>query len=339
MVDGVLVINRDQQLVLWNPAAMKMLNIKKKLEPGQELVKSISHTELIRMINKAIDPTSAHYTSLSEEIELSEPELQTLMANVSVVRDENKEMLGVVCIIRDITQLKEIDRVKSQFVSMVAHELRAPLSAIENYITTYLTGAAGDDPEFNRNMLERSKQRAHSLLNLVEDLLQISRMEYQTVSRKKELLDVTEIISNTVELLKPQGKDKNLKFETKIPKPCPTIEADREEMEQLFTNLISNAVKYNVENGSVSVILESTDNFLEIKIKDIGIGLAENDLTQVFDEFYRVSREETRYTTGTGLGLAIVKKIVENHLGIINVESELNKGSTFIISFPIKTKL
>ena len=336
MVDGVLVINRDQQLVLWNPAAMKMLNIKKKLEPGQELVKSISHTELIRMINKAIDPTSAHYTSLSEEIELSEPELQTLMANVSVVRDENKEMLGVVCIIRDITQLKEIDRVKSQFVSMVAHELRAPLSAIENYITTYLTGAAGDDPEFNRNMLERSKQRAHSLLNLVEDLLQISRMEYQTVSRKKELLDVTEIISNTVELLKPQGKDKNLKFETKIPKPCPTIEADREEMEQLFTNLISNAVKYNVENGSVSVILESTDNFLEIKIKDIGIGLAENDLTQVFDEFYRVSREETRYITGTGLGLSIVKKIVGNHLGRINVESELNKGTTFFISFPIK---
>jgi two-component system, OmpR family, phosphate regulon sensor histidine kinase PhoR len=339
MVDGVLVINRDQQLVLWNPAAMKMLNITKKFESGQELAKCISHTELIRTIDKAIDPKSAHYTSLSEEIELNDPEPQTLMANVSVVRDENNEMLGVVCIIRDITQLKEIDRVKSQFVSMVAHELRAPLSAIENYITTYLTGAAGENPEFNRNMLERSKLRAHSLLNLVEDLLQISRIESQTISRKKELLDITEIINNTIELLKPQGKEKNIKFEILIPKPCPTIEADRGEMEQLFTNFISNAIKYNVENGSVSVALKCTDNFLEIRIIDTGIGLAKNDLTQIFDEFYRVSREETRYITGTGLGLAIVKKIVENHLGRISVESELNKGSTFIISFPIKKKL
>lgn len=336
MVDAVLVINRDQQLVLWNPAAIKMLNITNKVKPGKKLEQIISQPDLIRTINKAVEPKSAHYTSLSEEIELSEPEPHTLMANVSVVRDEKNEMLGVVCIIRDITQFKEIDRVKSQFVSMVAHELRAPLSAIENYITTYLTGAAGDDPEFNRNMLERSKQRAHSLLALIEDLLQISRMESQTVSRKKELVDVTDIIYNTVELLKPHGKENKLKFEIKIPKPCPTIEADRGEMEQLFTNLISNAIKYNEENGSVSVVLKSTDNFLEIKVKDTGIGLSKDDLAQIFDEFYRVSRKETRYITGTGLGLSIVKKIVENHLGRISVESQLNKGTTFTITFPIK---
>jgi len=336
MADAVLVINRDLQLVLWNPAAIKMLNITKKVEAGQKLDQIISQADLIRTIKKAIDPESAHYTTLSEEIDFSEPEPHTLMANVSVVRDEQNEMLGVVCITRDITQFKEIDRVKSQFVSMVAHELRAPLSAIENYITTYLTGAAGDDPDFNRNMLERSKQRAHSLLNLVEDLLQISRMESQTVSRRKELLDITDIINNTVELLKPQGKDKKLKFEATIPKPCPTIEADRGEMEQLFTNLVSNAIKYNIENGSVSIFVDSSDNFLEIKIRDSGIGLAEDDVSQIFDEFYRVSREETRYVAGTGLGLSIVKKIVENHLGRISVESSLNEGTTFTITFPIK---
>jgi len=336
MADAVLVINRDLQLVLWNPATIKMLNITKKVEAEQKLDQIISQTDLIRTIKKAIDPESAQYTTLSEEIEFSDPEPHTLMANVSVVRDEQNEMLGVVCIIRDITQFKEIDRVKSQFVSMVAHELRAPLSAIANYITTYLTGAAGDDAEFNRNMLERSKQRAHSLLALIEDLLQISRMGSQTVSRKKELLDLSDVINNTVELLKPQGKDKNLKFEVTIPKPCPIVEADRGEMEQLFTNLVSNAIKYNVENGSASVIVNSSENFLDIKISDTGIGLADDDVSQIFDEFYRVSREETRYITGTGLGLSIVKKIVGNHLGRINVESELNKGTTFFISFPIK---
>jgi len=336
MGDAVLVINRDQQLVLWNPAAVKMLNITKKLKPGQDLTQIIFQPDLIQIINKAVDPKAAHYTSISEEIELSKPEAQTLMANVSVVRDENSEMLGVVCILRNITQLKKIDRVKSQFVSMVAHELRAPLSAIENYITTYLTGAAGDDPEFNRNMLERSRKRAHSLLNLVEDLLQISRMESQHVSRKKQLLDVSEIINNTVELLKTQAKDENIGFKIDVPKPCPTIEADRGEMEQLFTNFISNAIKYNVKNGNVSIIFESTENFLIMKISDTGIGISEEDLPHIFDDFFRISREETRYVTGTGLGLSIVKKIVESNLGRINVESELNKGTTFTITFPIK---
>jgi signal transduction histidine kinase len=313
-----------------------MLNITKKLEPGKNLADFISLPDLSKTINKAIDPQATKFTSFSDEISLGGPEPQTLMANVSVVRDENAETLGVVCILRDITQLKEIDRVKSQFVSMVAHELRAPLSAISNYLATYLSGSAGDNPEFNRQMLQRSRERANSLLHLVEDLLQISRMEAQKVSQKKELLHLSKIIKNTVELLTSQANERHIKIEMKMPSSCPTIEADHGEMEQLFTNLISNAIKYNREHGKIEIICQPNDNFFNIKIKDTGIGIAKEHLPHIFDDFFRISREETRYITGTGLGLSIVKRIVDSNLGRINAESELNKGTTFTVRFPIK---
>ena len=219
---------------------------------------------------------------------------------------------------------------------MVAHELRAPLSAISNYLATYLSGSAGDNPEFNRQMLQRSRERANSLLHLVEDLLQISRMEAQKVSQKKELLHLSKIIKNTVELLTSQANERHIKIEMKMPSSCPTIEADHGEMEQLFTNLISNAIKYNREHGKIEIICQPNDNFFKIKIKDTGIGIAKEHLPHIFDDFFRISREETRYITGTGLGLSIVKRIVDSNLGRINAESELNKGTTFTVRFPIK---
>ncbi len=336
MADGVLVINRDQQLVLWNPKAIKMLNLPGNPEHGKNINQIIPQHNLIEIINKAIDPGASKYTTISEEIEFKEPAPHTLMANVSVIRDEGGEMLGVVSILRDITKLKEIDRIKSQFVSMVAHELRAPLSAIEGFLSAYLTGAAGNNPEFNKQMLERAKQRAHSLLDLVNDLLQISRLESQRVVRKKELLDITKIIVNTVELFASQAKDRAIEIKTNLPETCPPIEADRSEMEQLFSNLVSNAIKYNAEGGKIAVTVEPKNGCLKIEVADTGIGINQDDLSQVFDDFFRASRPETRYVTGTGLGLSIVKKIVESHFGRIEVKSKLNEGTSFTIKFPLK---
>ena len=337
MPDAVLVFNRDQQLVLWNPAALKMLNLNERLKSGKNIKEILSLQNLVEITSKALNPDSSQYTSITEEISLEKQEPKTIMANVSVVRDESTEILGVVSILRDITKLKEIDRVKSQFISMVAHELRAPLSAIESYLNAYLTDSAGDDPEFKQQMLNRAKKRAHSLLDMVNDLLHISHLESERIVRKKELLDISNIIFNTVELLKNQTSEHDIQLQSKIPETCPPIEADKSEIEQLFTNLISNAIKYNIEHGKVTISCATKNNFLSIRIADTGIGISEEDLSNIFDEFFRVSREETRYITGTGLGLAIVKKIVESHFGQIDVESTLNKGTTFIVKFPIKS--
>ncbi len=336
MADGILVINREHQLVLWNPAAIKMLNVKELPEPGREFSEVIPQEDLVRLISKAFTPDSSHYTIISDEIETNHPDRRTLMVHVSVIRDEKEQELGLVSTVRDITQLKEINEIKSQFVNLVTHELRSPLSAVEGYLTAYLTGMAGNDPQMNRQMLERACQRTHSLLDLVNDLLHYSRLESKRVERKKEVLDLSEILLNTVELLKNQEGAKELQFEVDLAVPLPLIEADRSEMEQLFTNLVSNAIKYNVKNGKVMVRAETKGNFLCIYVSDTGIGIDAEYLPCIFDEFYRVSGPQTRYTTGTGLGLSIAKRIVESHFGHIDVESVVDQGTTFTVKFPVK---
>ncbi|OPY67939.1 MAG: Sensor histidine kinase YycG [Syntrophorhabdus sp. PtaU1.Bin002] len=336
MADGILVTNKERQLVLWNPSAVKMLNLNEKLGAAKNIEEVVLEKSLVGLIDKVLSPDSSQYTAISEEIELPTPERRTLMVNVSVIRDMDGRELGVVSTLRDITSLKELDQVKSQFVSMVTHELRAPLAAVEGYLAAYLSGSAGNDPQMNRQMLERAKARAHSLLDLVNDLLQFSRLESKKIERKKELLNLSGVITGTVELLENQGEAKELEFTVDIPETLPLVEADRSEMEQLFTNLISNAIKYNVKRGKVIITTGSSNHYLEVKVADTGLGIAKENLPNIFDEFYRVSGPETRYVTGTGLGLSIVKRIVESHFGRIEVDSELGKGTTFTVKLPIK---
>ena len=336
MADGIIVINREHQLVLWNPAAIKILDLNMKLEIGRDFKDIIEEKDLVEVINKAFSPDFSQYTVLSEEIELIKGEKKTIMVHVACVRDEKGSDLGVVSTFRDITGLKEVEEVKSQFVTMVAHELRAPLAAVEGYLTAYLTGVAGTDPQFNRQMLERARLRSQSLMELVNDLLQFVRLESKKVVRKKELLDMSDIIVNTVELLKQQGESKDLLFQLDIPEKLPLIEADRTEMEQLITNLVSNAIKYNVKNGKVIVSVVPDTHYLNMKVADTGIGIEEESLPRIFDEFYRVQGAKTRYTTGTGLGLSIVRKIVESHFGRIEAESKVDKGTTFTVKLPLK---
>ena len=338
LADGILVFNSDKQLVLWNPAVVKMLDLSGRIEAGRAMSDIISRKELAEMIGKAYLSHSAKYTMQSEEIELAAPEARTLMVNLSPVRDSGRE-LGVVSVFRDITGLKEIDQIKSQFVTMVAHELRAPLAAVEGYLSAFLTGAAGSDPQVNRNMLERAKARTHSLLELVNDLLQFIKLESKKVVRKKELLDLTGVLRGTVELLKPLGEEKGLRFKLELPDSLPPVEADRGEMEQLFTNLISNAIKYNVNQGKVTIRAKPGNHFLDIKVADTGVGIDEESLPHIFEEFYRVSDPKTRYTPGTGLGLSIVRKIVESHFGRIEVTSKVGKGTTFTVRLPMKQRM
>jgi two-component system, OmpR family, phosphate regulon sensor histidine kinase PhoR len=336
IADGILVINTEHKLVLWNPAAVKMLGLEGKIEAGKDINDVIPATDLIAIIEKGFSPDSSQYTMLSEEIVLPPPAKGIIMVNVSKVRDEAGQDFGVVSTLRDITSLKEINQIKSQFVAMVTHELRAPLSAIEGYLSAFLTQAAGSDPQMYRQMMERAKQRTHSLLELVNDLLQYSRLEAGSIARKKEPLNLSDIILSTVELLKGQGAAKDLVFDADVPGSLPPVVADRTEMEQLFTNLVSNAIKYNVKKGKVAVKAEADGAFLRVAVADTGIGIDKESLPCIFDEFYRVCGAETRYVTGTGLGLAIVKRIVESHFGSIAVDSTVGKGTTVTVALPIQ---
>lgn len=230
---------------------------------------------------------------------------------------------------------EEAHRAAFRFIGTVAHELRAPLAAIESYLSAYLSNAAGPDPETNRRMLERAKVRSHALIDLVGDLLQYVRLESDRAPEKAAPLDLSGIIVNTAELFRHQAQERSIQMSIDLPDRLPPIEGRSSEMEQLFTNLISNAIKYNKDGGKVTIRAEKGEKDLCIIVSDTGIGIGEEGLPRIFDEFYRESRPETRYTTGTGLGLTLVRKIVETHSGRVKVESKIDAGTTFVVELPI----
>lgn len=224
----------------------------------------------------------------------------------------------------------------NRFLITAAHELRAPLAAIESYLSAFLSGAAGNDPEANNRMLQRARVRCNSLIDLVADLLQLARLESKAAPRARRIVDLAEIINNTVELFRRQGEDRGITIDVDVADGLAPVEADPSEMEMLFTNLISNAIKYNKDGGKVIVRAREEKGSLRISVRDSGLGISDEDLPHLFEEFYRVSRPETRYITGTGLGLALVRRIVAALCGKIDVESKENEGTTIIVELPLR---
>lgn len=335
MADGVLVANLEGRLVLWNTSSVKMLKSKGFDIAGERLEYYISNEPLIAAIKEVLNSEDKDFSMISREIP-AQDEKVILMANIAPVRDEGGRILGAVTVLRDITKLKEINKIKSQFVSMVAHELRAPLAAIKGWLEVVLSGEAGGDAEQNRQWLKRAMDRADSLLAMVNDLLVINRMEAGTIAQKMEPVQINEVIRKIVEFLKPAAEKQKVTLNTDLAKDLPSIQADLRDMEKLFTNLISNAIKYNKENGSVVIEGKVDGSYLCYTIRDTGIGISPESLAHIFDDFYRADDEKTKKISGTGLGLTIAKKIVNSHFGHIEVESEQGKGSIFSVFLPQK---
>ncbi|MCX6563091.1 MAG: response regulator [Candidatus Aminicenantes bacterium] len=337
MADGVLVTNLERQLVLWNAAAVKMLRLSGTDEPGRPLSHYVKAPSINEALQNVLSSKDAGLAMISQEIRLEDPEL-VLMAQMAPVRDEAGTLLGAVTVLRDITKLKEIEKIKSQFVSMVAHELRSPLAAIEGWLDVVLSGAAGDDERKKEAWLERAKERAHSLLALVNDLLEISKIEAGKVALKMESVQVADIIRKLVDFLKPEADRKALSFTIQMPEALPTVQADVQDMEKLFTNLISNAIKYNVDKGSVTIEATVDAQYVGFHVRDTGIGMAPEHLPRIFDDFFRIEDKRTSKISGTGLGLTIAKKIVDSHFGHLEVKSRPDQGSTFSVYLPYQKR-
>jgi two-component system phosphate regulon sensor histidine kinase PhoR len=335
MADGVLVANLEGRLVLWNASSIKMLKSKGFDIAGEPLEYYISNEPLITAIKEVLSSEDKDFSMVSREIPAQDQKI-ILMANIAPVRDEDGKILGAVTVLRDITALKEINKIKSQFVSMVAHELRAPMAAIKGWLEVVLSGEAGSDAEQNKKWLQRAMDRSDSLLALVNDLLVINRMEAGKVAQKMEPVKINDVISKIVDFLRPDAEKQKVSIEADLPEGLPSIQADVRDMEKLFTNLISNAIKYNRENGSVTINGEVDGGFVHLRVKDTGIGISAEDLSHIFDDFYRADDERTKKISGTGLGLTIAKKIVNSHFGRIEAASEPDKGSIFSVFLPLE---
>jgi two-component system, OmpR family, phosphate regulon sensor histidine kinase PhoR len=331
--DGVLVINKNVELVYFNYAALRFLNIS-NIKIGNSVEDKLPK-EISEIINKIINTKKILLKTYSTQIEILPNNELIIEAACTPVPNPDGSLAGVVIILSNITQFKRIELIKSQFVSMVAHELKTPLAAVQGFINIILDDSLGVDREKQKEYLTRSTVRLKSLTDLVNDLLDISRMELKTKQREIEDVAIKDLLKNTLQFLEFEIKRKGIIIDCSIQEDLPTIKADLNEITRLFTNLISNAIKYNKENGSIFVIAHLENNYVCIKIRDTGIGMKPEEKDRLFNEFYRAKNEKTRGISGTGLGLSIVKKIVESYYGKIEVESVYGYGSTFTIHLPI----
>jgi two-component system phosphate regulon sensor histidine kinase PhoR len=335
MGDGVLVCDRDSCVVLSNPAAGRMLGIQESSLIGKSLSECRIDGALTDIILGSLRSPDLAFPTVSQEICPTGGSIPTfLMAHTAPVKNDLGETLGAVTVLQDITGLKELDRMKSDFVAMVSHELRSPVASIQQQLSVMLEGLSGDLTERQLRMLTRAKERAKGLLDLISDLLDLSKIEAGMAVQYKEPLQMEELLGKIHEAMLPEAEAKRLKLKLHVEPPLQLVQGDRNNLQGVFTNLINNAIKYTPERGEIDIRVKGEAENIRVDVCDTGIGISKEDLPRIFDRFYRVKSEKTRQIVGTGLGLSIVKHIVEAHLGKIFVESEEGGGSTFTVVLP-----
>ncbi|NWG28001.1 MAG: response regulator [Ignavibacteriaceae bacterium] len=330
--DGVLVINKAGEAVLYNPAVLKLLDLESILI--EEKIIGRLHPEIAELINKILDKKEYHPSSYSSQLEVKPHGELFVEATASPIPHPDKSLAGVVVVIRNITAMKKIELLKSQFVSMVSHELKAPIAAVYGFLNLITDDKIKLTDEQQKDYIVRSQMRLDGLLKMVNDLLDISRMEMKTVKREIRQVCVEEVVKSVLELFQVDINKKGISVSLNCQSGAACIKADYEEINRIFTNLISNAIKYNTENGTISIIVSKSEDYLITEIKDTGIGLKPEEKKKLFSEFFRAKNELTKSISGTGLGLSIVKRIVDSYSGKIEVESEFGVGTTFRIYLP-----
>jgi signal transduction histidine kinase/CheY-like chemotaxis protein len=331
MGNGVMVTNRNLEVVLHNPALMRLMEISDEVENPAPIYSIINDESLIKTLKRIQDGESSENESISQEITVREKVLRAISAPAL---GPNSNIVGTVTVIEDITAFKQLDQMKTDFVNMVAHELRSPLSAIKQQNHVLLEGLCGPLGEKQHDIVCRGSNRIDALLELINDLLDVAKIEAGKYVQRRLPTDIGQIIEETIALMDAKAKEKGivLSYSLKDLKP---VQADPKNIEEIFNNLISNAINYSPEGGKVTVTAQGQGEYMEIKIADTGVGIAPEELPKIFDKFYRVKHPKTRQVIGTGLGLAIVKGIVDAHHGTIDVESVVDEGTTFRILFPV----
>jgi two-component system phosphate regulon sensor histidine kinase PhoR len=330
--DGLLVINLEKLIVLRNNAAAQILPKASR----QSVPFSLSELESAKMeelINEVLEGDPGPRI-VSEELTIGE---NTYMVNVSPVIDPGGGTSGAVAVFRDITELKKLETAKSMFVSMVAHELKNPLAATEGWLSLLLSKTVEINPEEERHMIERSYIRVKTLRTLVSELLSLTAIETGRFQLRRTNVKVAEIVRSAVEAARERAAAKGI--ELTMNEPAPEIEntalADKDALLLIFSNLIDNAIKYTPEHGKVSVLVKQNGMYVSTTVEDSGVGMSPEELSKIFDEFYRVKNEYTADIPGTGLGLSLVKRLIELHQGRIHAESAPGKGSIFTVGIPL----
>lgn len=324
--EPVLVTDRQGRLLLYNPAAMNVTGLAEKMIIGQPIEKVISQPELNQLF------TQTGETHASREITLANSKVY--YAVVSSVIVEN-QAVGKVCILRDITHFKELDAMKSDFVSTVSHDLRSPLTLVRGYTT--MLQMVGDLSDQQKTYVQKIMTGVESMTRLVNNLLDLGRIE-AGVGLQVEKVPINDLMERVFSGLQMQASQKQIQISLEPPgEDHPVVEADPALLQQALTNLVENAIKYTQQNGQIHIRAVMKPETVEFSVRDTGIGIAPIDQPRLFEKFYRAAQREAYSQRGTGLGLAIVKSIAERHGGKVWLDSQLGKGSNFHLEIPLSS--
>ncbi|NTU58884.1 MAG: cell wall metabolism sensor histidine kinase WalK [Chlorobiaceae bacterium] len=328
--EAIIVTNADGEIVLVNPAASRLFVIEGAMNRSMP-VKQIAD----KTMRDLFDRVKAKGTGIyNEELKAMTPKGERVLKITAVPVMRGSRFDGTVLVINDITRLRNLEKMRRDFVSSVSHELRTPLASIKGYTETLLEGAM-NDPEHAEAFLRIILQESEQLTVLVNDVLDLSRIESGKIVYVFTPLDIKPQLEKTVAMFEQAAAKKGVRIELAIPKGFPSVLADSSYFDIVMRNLIDNAIKYvDEKSGRIRIGAYSSHDGVSIEVEDNGIGIPQSDLDRIFERFYRVDKARSRQLGGTGLGLSIVKHIVLAHKGRIEVRSRVNLGSVFTVTLP-----
>ena len=326
MTDGIIAFNMDGKIILVNPAATRLLRIMPEDENFEKIFKNLNvdiNMEKIIYLDA--------WTSSEERISVGDKHINLFFAPL---KDESDRAAGVMVVIQDITEHVRLDNMRKEFVADVSHELKTPITSIMGYADTLLEGEY--DKQTQDKFLNVIANEARRMAKLVTDLLALSRFDNNQVQVEKEEFDLGNLVKQCQEKLQLEIDKKHHHVECFVTANVPPVYADKYGIERVVLNILTNSIKYTKEGGHIKIYVGFVYNDAYIKVIDNGLGIPEEDLSRIFERFYRVDKARTREMGGTGLGLSIAKEILDNNDGSIDIKSEQGKGTEVVIRIPTK---
>jgi len=324
--DIIIILNKFNNIIYNNKAAVENFGI--NLE-GKHIGSEIRIPELL----EAIDQNKIDKQLKKIDIEINIPTFKFYRASVASIKSDQTLVL-----IRDFTEIRKSQNMRSDFIANASHELRTPLVSLKGFLET-ITDAAKDDPQSQKKFISIMKDEAEKMERLIEDLMSLSRIELQEHIRPKDKVNIREVIENVILLYDNKAKEKKINITCTVKDNQKFVIGDKEKLSAVFSNLLDNAIKYSNTNSVIEIKNSNhksdIENFVSISVIDSGYGIATDDIIRITERFFRAENIKKLKIEGTGLGLAIVKHIVNQHRGEFQILSTLNKGSEFIVKLPL----
>jgi two-component system phosphate regulon sensor histidine kinase PhoR len=332
MIGGLIALDNDNRIILINNTAIKMFNIKNKKIIGENIllvVRNHAFNQFLKEYSDVLTPKKQQVLDIQYD-----DKYYKIYRSPIETKAEKNSVIGTLFIIQDVTNIRKLEQIRSEFVSNVTHELKTPLTSIKGFIDT-LKGGAIHDEEVAERFLDIIDIEAERLTVLIEDILELSEIETMKQDVRIDDYNLEDIIKEVIDIVSQNAEKKNIQVYYDMEPSISQVHVNRDRLKQMLINLVDNGIKYNNPGGEVRIVCKRFNKNIEFHVCDNGIGIANEHIPRLFERFYRVDKGRSRNQGGTGLGLSIVKHIVNLYNGDIQVKSEVGKGTEFIIRLPI----